>query len=53
MLEDLARQPGRKLVGLLEKSKQRKKSVLTSEEIRQRRRVMLQNVELDFIKEEL
>jgi hypothetical protein len=44
---------GRKLVGLLEKSKQRKKSDLTSEEIQQRRRKMLHKVELDFVNEEL
>ena len=44
---------GRKLVGLLEKSKQRKRSALTSEEIQQRRRGMLHKVELDFVEEEL
>jgi hypothetical protein len=44
---------GCKLVGLLEKLKQRKKSDLTSEEIQQRRRRMLHKVELDFVEEEL
>jgi hypothetical protein len=44
---------GRKLVGLLEKSKQRKERALKSEEIRQRRRGMLPKVELDFVEEEL
>ena len=44
---------GRKLVGLLEKSKQRKKSALTPEEIQRRHRGMLHKVELDFVEEEL
>ena len=39
---------GRKLVGILEKSKQRKKSQLTPKEIRQRRRGMLHKIELDL-----
>lgn len=43
----------RKLVGLLEKAKQRKESVLTSEEIRQRRRGVLHKIEMDFVEEEL
>jgi hypothetical protein len=44
---------GRKLVGLLEKSKQRNKSELTSEEIQRRRRGMSHKVELDSVDEEL
>ena len=39
---------GRELQGILEKSKQRKKSQVTSEEIQQRRKGMLHKVELDF-----
>lgn len=44
---------GRKLAGLLEKSRQRKKSALASEEIRQRCRGVLHKVEVDFVEEEL
>ena len=44
---------GLKREGILEKSRQRKKSQLTSEEIQQRQKGMLYRAELDFEDEEL